>query len=438
MMRFKLGDFAGVTVFGIVLFFVSWRCWTFLRPENEPHHPRRSAMCDFQDVVYYPARAALAGINPYDSRPPEAGGVYFARFPAGNNFPLYAPLIFVVALPFALLPLVPAEIVYGLFNVGLLLLFSRFVLRIGRFATSVGAIAGLAALLLLSRPGHANFYFGAITLPMALATAGAWWLADRRPWLSAVCLAIAFIKPTFGAPLFFLMLLRGNYRAALGGVGLAAVSNIAVLCLFLPHDLISGRIYEVFVANQAVTDADPAVDPLFSSSRIDFPMVFERFWGHHLPGGVRLGIGMLVLLIASWHLRLLRVTRPVSADDAEMLSTSLACLSIVLCVYHNIYDALMVAIPAVAAWGEAKSASLRTQRWLAWGVVASACVVAFNYLSSKQFLALLGLQSLMDGQFSAALWTAISTLNGICLTIAWGLLLARTRSEIGRIRQTVS
>jgi len=317
-------------------------------------------------------------------------------------------------------------------------LFSYSALRIGGLSTSLGAVAGLAAALLLSRPGHANFYFGAITLPMALASIGAWTWADRRPWLSALCLAIALIKPTFGGPLFVLLLLRGSYRAALGGLGLAAVANVAVLCLLLPHELTSGRMFELLTANQAVTDSDPAVDPLFTSSRIDFPMVAERLWGHHLPGAVRLGMGLLVLLITGWRLRVLSRAQRLADQHVEKLTVALACLSVILCVYHNIYDALIVAVPAAVAWAEAASASRKGNRWLAVGVIVCASVVALNYLSSKQFLLLLGMPALSAGRFSAALWTAISILSGICLTIAWCLLLARTHSAISRIDSPAS
>src|SRR5258705_287933 len=186
----KLHDLAGILIFAIALSAVTWRCWILLRPAGDPRHPVRTALCDFQDVVYYPARAALAGVNPYDASQPEAGGVYLSRFPAGNSFPVYAPLIFVFSLPFAALPLVPTEIVYWLVNVCLLLLYAYVLLRMARLPCHPGTVAGLAAVLLLSRPGHANFYFGAITLPMTLATLGAWWLADRRPLLSAALLAI--------------------------------------------------------------------------------------------------------------------------------------------------------------------------------------------------------------------------------------------------------
>src|SRR5688572_21143337 len=148
----RVFDVVRVLAFCAAVAIVGGRCWRYLRPEDEPRHPVQSALADFQDVVYWPARAAMAGVNPYDARPAEAGGVYYARFPAGNSFPLYAPLIFLPSIPFAMLPLVTAEIVYWFVNLGLLVVYAYVALRIAKAPTSVGAVAGLAAVLLLSRP----------------------------------------------------------------------------------------------------------------------------------------------------------------------------------------------------------------------------------------------------------------------------------------------
>src|SRR5689334_22340653 len=112
--RRRLWDIVAIVLFIAALTSVASRCWRLQRPPENPHHPTRTAFCDFQDVVYYPARAAMAGINPYDARPAEQGGEYYSHVPAGNSFPLYAPLIFVASLPFALLPLGTAEALYWL------------------------------------------------------------------------------------------------------------------------------------------------------------------------------------------------------------------------------------------------------------------------------------------------------------------------------------
>ena len=55
--------------------------------------------------------------------------------------------------------------------------------------------------------------------------------------------------------------------------------------------------------NQAVIDDDPAVDPLKSASRVDFPFVVERIWGRHFPGYVRFGLTLAMLGVAGWQIR---------------------------------------------------------------------------------------------------------------------------------------
>jgi hypothetical protein len=414
-------DIVGPLAFLAAVLLIGWRCWTYLRPEENPNHPCRSAMADFQDVVYYPTRAAMAGVNPYDARPATDGGVYYSRFPAGNSFPLYAPLVFVPSIPFALLPLVPAEIAYWFVNLGLLLLLSFIALRLAKLPLRVGTVTALAAFLLLSRPGHANFYFGALALPLSLATVGAWHFAQRRPWLSAVCVAIACIKPTFGGPLVILMLFRGNYRAFVLGLLLAVVLNVAVFAAFLPSEIFCPRRLEMLVHNQAVIDDDPAVDPLKSSSRVDFPFAIERIYGSHFPGYVRFGITFAVLAMAGWQLRRL----PPDDEPARLLSLAIACLTIAICIYHNIYDGLLAVIPAAAAWGALRDSGQIRFRRLLLALVVLFAIPAVHYFSSKQFINLLAESTPTLFQFVSqpSVWTLLCTLNGISLMIAWCLLL---------------
>jgi hypothetical protein len=430
LMRRRLLDAAGIALFALVLGVISWRCWTRLRPEVEPQHPTRTAMADFQDVVYYPSRAAWAGVNPYDARSPDQGGKYMAQFRAGNTFPMYAPLVFVLSWPLAALPLLPAEIAYWLLNVGLLLVYAYVLVRESGMATRPGTIAACAAILLLSRPGHANFYFGAIALPMILATLGAWWLADRQPWISALCLVLAIIKPTFGGPLFVLLVLKGSYRAAFTGIAIAALVNLAIVATLLPHELFSTNWLDQLSHNQAVIDADSAVDPLLSVSRIDFPAVVERLYGWRLPGLARYALTLLVLAVAGWHLRLLSG----SSSRDMLLSTGFACLTIAICIYHNIYDALLIAVPAALVARELTMEKRTRPYLLTWPLAICFAIPALNYFSSKQFWAALiqWQPSLMSAASSGGLWTLVGAVNGLCLTGAWCLLLVMIRRRIER------
>jgi hypothetical protein len=418
-------DIAGVVFFFAVLSIISWRCWTRLRPQDQPDHPTRSAMADFQDVVYYPSRAALAGVNPYDARSPEEGGRYMARYETGNTFPLYSPLILILGVAFAVLPLAPAEIAYGLLNVGLLLVYVYVLLRLVRVPTRMGTIATCAALLLLSRPGHANFYFGAIALPLILATLGAWIMADREPWISAIGLLLAIIKPTFGGPLFVLMALRGSYRPAFIGLFLAAAVNLTVIAALLPHDLVESDWFKLLAHNQAVIDADPAVDALQSASRVDLVAVIERLAGQQLPGFVRFGVTFMVLGVAGWSLRQSNHT----GEEDMLLSCALASLTIGICIYHNIYDAMVIAVPAALVWRELVNKNSLYSRPLLWLLLGCLTIPAVNYFSSKQFWLLLT-------DFEPQLGPPLAMLNGIAFAVAWCVLLTMVRSAHPGERRT--
>lgn len=436
-------DAFGVLAFAAILTVVSWRSYQRLSLVDRPNDPVRSAMCDFRDVVYYPARAAFAGVNPYDARHRPDGSGYRDRYLAGNPFPVYTPLVFLLSAPFAALPLFEAQVLFWLVNVGLLLVFAYVALRICGIDVNVGFVTGLAAVLLLSRPGHANLYFGQITLPMLLATLGAWHWARRRPMLSSLLLAVALVKPTYGGPLALLMLARGDYRAALTGLALTGLITVGALGYLTAVDSSGPAIWELLSHNQAATEDDPNVHPGQSGSRIDVPMVAERLLGEWSAPLTRRALPLLILAIAGWHLRLLgqviaargEATGPLQKrqiDSSIGLSASFLCLTIAICIYHGIYDGLLVTIPALAAW---RAVIHRSSPWF-WNGVLALClsIPAVNYFSSRQFVALAAeyLPGVASGGSSpdGALWAVLCMLNGAALGIAWCILLVRIRGVV--------
>jgi hypothetical protein len=73
---------------------------------------------DFANIVYFPARALLAGVCPYDA------SSYLARFPAPNPAPPYLPGLLLLHLPLGTLTPVRSAEVYRALSVGLLLLLA--------------------------------------------------------------------------------------------------------------------------------------------------------------------------------------------------------------------------------------------------------------------------------------------------------------------------
>jgi hypothetical protein len=421
-------DALWVAIFALALALVSWRTFSRLRPTDNPRDEVDRGLGDFQDVVYYPARAATSGINPYDPRPADQGGVYLSQFPAGNYFPVYAPLIFIASLPFAALPLSPAEVAYCAWNVVLMLAYSYALLRVNDFTASVAAVCGVAAVLLVSRAGHANFYFGNVALPMALATLGAWHFADRRPWLSAFCTMIALIKATFGGPLVLLLFLRGAYRPAILGLVSATVVNLAIMAVLLPRELTNPQAIALLADNQSTTDNDPAVDSLNSASRVDVVMVFERILGTHLPTLARWALTFGVIGVAGWRLRVLQHATAIESRDYHLLSIAIVGLTVVICIYHNVYDALFAAPATLAAWRLASTATDARARLMSCAIFVGSLIPAVNYLCSQQVVEYLAtafppLASLLT---TSALWSLLCIASGAGLLTAWLLLLTMT------------
>jgi hypothetical protein len=367
-------------------------------------------------------------------------------YPAGNPFPLYGPLVLVVSLPVAMLPLPIAQAVYWLLNVVLLLAFAAVALRICSIPLSPGAVAGLAAVLLLSRPGHANLYFGQITLPMILVTIGSWHFAGQRPLLSGLLLTLALIKPTFGVPLSVLLIVQGKWRAAFTGLAITAVvsASIVALLLFRSADAGGPHVFDLLKTNQTALEDDPNVHPKRSGSRIDLPMVVERALGDRVSLVARWVLPLLVLGISGCVLRKLDSRAGGSeVGEPSALSFSLLCVTIAICIYHGVYDGLLAAVPAVAAWqGVLREGFLRRSASPVgiWNLPLAIClsIPAVNYFSSKQFWATLSQvlpgPSDVGASPSGPLWAAACILNGVCLSIVWCLLLVailrRPRQEV--------
>src|SRR6476661_1160545 len=95
-------DMLGVTALLAAAALVGWHCYARMILPETPQDPNHTAAADFRDVMYYPTRAVLAGVNPYDTSANNPNS-YSSQFPVGNNFPLYSPLIFLPALPLAVL-----------------------------------------------------------------------------------------------------------------------------------------------------------------------------------------------------------------------------------------------------------------------------------------------------------------------------------------------
>jgi hypothetical protein len=366
----------GRTVLSLVAFLcagalVALRTSQFLEDPSVPGRPSW-AMQDFRGAIYYPVRQLLAGQNPYaPADDPQA-------FPPLTGAPLYLPMTLTVHLPLGLLSRRPAELVYFVGNLLAVPLLVLLALRLCGRVASVATVLSIAAAVVLTRPVSMALFVGQSTIVCALGIYLALHLARSRPSLGGVGLAIACIKPTFGLPLGFLMLWRGEMKAF-------AVGAVLVTALCVPATMLAARAAGGLGPLLASMDQHglakaekPDVSEVTSVYRVDTVALFGRFRGRRFDALATAAIGAAVLVAAGWALR--RCPRD--------LATALVCLAVVACMYHQLYDALILVAPLIGLIAWARRPGIDAPRWLLLVLLA---IPAVNYLPTPGMLDRLGL-----------------------------------------------
>jgi hypothetical protein len=139
---------------------------------------------------------------------------------------------------------------------------------------------------------------------------------------------------------------------------------------------------------------------------VDAPYLLARFLGHAPDPGVELALGAAVLAIAGFALR--RLTRAGEDGPRRTLSVGITCLAVLLSMYHQAYDALLLALPMVglvAVAGREPWAMHPAVRWLLLGFLA---VPAVNYLATSTAIARLSV--------SGTTWLAVTGINSAALS----------------------
>lgn len=387
---------AALAAFAAIAAALAWRA-AGLR--GEPGNPYADgwALQDFRDAVYWPVRALAAGDNPYDMP------AYFARYPVGQEFPLFAPHHLLVHAPWAALPFGVAEQVYFLTTLALTLAFAWLSLRVNARPATLAAVCGLGALILLSRPGHMNLLLGQVALPVAIGCTAAVVLARTRPRLAALGFAVACLKPNFGAPLAVLLLARGDRRVVAGGLALACAASLPVLAVLIANAGGVQPLLAAVLANQASSAATTEIGPTSGWARVDAWALAVRL-APELPIAAQAPFGLAVLLLAALAVR----RRAARAVDAAPDLTLLIALAVLASVYHQPYDLLLLVPPLVglvAARRDGRPAAVPAPLLLA----AMLAVPMMNYAVSWPVMRALGGESLA--------WRLVAALNA-------GMLLA--------------
>jgi hypothetical protein len=364
---------------------------------NVPGQPAaaRYGMHDFRDAIYFPTVSFLEGRNPYDGRD------LLATYPVARPFAPYTPISFAVHLPFAALPYEAAEVLYLATGVVLSLAVAWLALRLCGLVPRVAGLFAVAALLLLTRPAHMTLFIGQPALLLTAATYAALLHGRSRPGLAGVALAVTCLKPTWGGPLGLLMLARRDVRAVAVGWGLAAIVGGALAVPVVETAGGPGPFLQSLRGSYALLALDRAANAASSNLRLDALGFVGRLLGRSIDAS---GVALSVLLLGLGALGCRRFGR------AERLaSSSLACVTMLTCTYHQVYDAVILTLPALAlATGRLRLAGGRRGVALRWGLLAGVAVPAFNYVSTATALRALGIHG-------TSWWLVVTSLNGACV-----------------------
>lgn len=376
---------------------------------------------DFRDAVYYPVVALLDGNNPYDTV------AYLRSYPVQQEFPPYLPGLLAVHLPLGWLPFETAQIVYFVFTAALTLVLAYLTLLSCGLSATLARACGLGTLMILSRPGHWNLSLGQVAVPMAIGTYVALRFAEERQRLAALGLALALLKPTYGASVGVLLLARSEVRVVLLGVVIAgllsAAPSVALVHAAGGPASWMASLRESYMSFAANPDAGAASSP----DRVDVAALAARLLGHAPSGALTLAMGASVLGLGALGVARLRGLRD---PNVRVLSDGLACLTVLTCIYHESYDVLLVALP-VTALATDRWAPPRAATMLRWPLLTLLMVPAVNYVCTRSVLTSL--------HITGAWWVALTAVNCTALLVAFFFYLAvafRRGGELGYFRKT--
>lgn len=376
----------------------------------DPRNEDLWVLCDFRDAIYFPARALLDGVNPYD------GERFLAAYPVPRRFPIYSPSVLALHLPWGLVAYETGAVLFWIVTLALTLALAHAARRDATDEPVVGAAGtlALAACLLASRPGQQNLLVGQATLELVLAMFVAWRWGPTRPVLAGIALAVALGKVTFGLPLLVVMAALGWWRAVAVGVAVAAAVNGAVVAVLAARAGGVAALLEPLRVAAATTETIAEGHPALSYTRVDAIALVGRFLG---DGPGTLGS----LLITGGMLALAALAcRRVAADAAwsedarrRQLVVGVLTLTTLTCVYQQSYSVLLAAFPLVALPYRAPAGIGPGARALLLALLGLPFV---NFAATAPGLVRLGAET-------GPAWLGLTSLNGLALAVAWAMYL---------------
>ncbi|TWT98734.1 glycosyltransferase family 87 protein [Neorhodopirellula pilleata] len=377
-----------------------------------PFTPDRQGLCDFHNGIYYPARATMAGESPYSE-------AYAAKNPVARQIPFFSPVILWLHAPFAILPLRVAEVLHTVWQIAVLIGIAIVSCRAAGWGRRFDVVLLVSAAIVWTRAGHVTLFNGYFTFELVLATFLALRWADQKPWAAGWMLVIVSAKPTYILPLGFLMLARGNGRAIVIGAVFSVIAAAASLGWIAYHegngDLSTGfgLLADQVVQTQEVHRAMEDESPVHSWTRLDLFAIIAK-WAGRDPGDLpHLFVMFAVLVMPMW---VLWCRRQRSIDDGITgLTGGLVMTTMLVSLYHQSYDALLVVPPILGLIGGlAAGDKLKDQPTLGRPIRIALIVLMgwplVNYLSTRMFL--------LRWDLSETTTKILASLNGISLAFA--------------------
>jgi hypothetical protein len=361
---------------------------------------------DFHNGAYFPSLAFREGVNPYSTDAKD-------RYLLTRSSPIYSPVVFIWHLPFSLVGLYEADIAFFIFNVAMLGLLAWMGIRMSGHRFSWGIWLMLFAFLVYSRPGHVTLFTGYFTTELVIGTIVALHFAATRPFVSGCGMLLASGKPTYILPLIVLMLCRRNYRAVVMGIALCTAGGLIGLgwlaSFSSPMEVIAG----INEGRMALHD-DPTEDPINTWTRLDTVGTVSKVMGWK-PDDIVYLISMLIMLaIPGWVI--FKASAHEQNRGATGLTATIACLAILVSIYHHSYDSLLIVVPWIGIAFFNSIDSSETPGWMRKALSVLMAVPLANYLSTRMFQQKTGL----DPQ--GWVWEILTSANGACLLVALGLL----------------
>ncbi len=365
-----------------------------------PFHPQRTGFIEFHNGIYLPAQAFAAGVSPYSAE-------YAETYPVARPTPAYSPLNFAYHVPLTWLPLPVAEWFYFTLMAALAIGFVGLLLQDAGLPRGIW-LGPLLAFLVWSRAGHATLLGGYFTFELVLGTVAALHFARTKPWIAAIGMAVASVKPNYFIPLAILMLARGDFRAAIRGTLLSVVGAIASAAWLMRQTGVASFFQDI-QASQAIHRHDNYETPINTWTRIDLAAVIGK-WTEWNPSGSTLLVLMLLLLAVPVGLLWRNRKEPTGATHP---TGSLICVASLVAIYHQMYDALLIFPALVGLLLSRQSAWGRVSPLVRWGAAGCLLVPLYNITSTRFFL-----QRSQPGDLDFQLLTST---NGVAMLL--GLIL---------------